>query len=196
MGQSDNFPLWWGAEGKGGISSGLFQPYTSSQTFTPEPGELLCAELCAALSPSKAAQSSLTGSWWLEQPGQSIHSAMLPSTAPESDWYPKMPNTFSCRWIHWREIRLPRTLGTIWDQASRRKAAALLENLPDAFQAKKEKKRNHRNLKEKDHLSLDIPFYLAQLYGVYHNILPAYLLLPLQPGLHKWWRAEVFVSQS
>jgi len=42
---------------------------------------------------------------------------------------------------------------------------------------------NHRSLREKDHLSLDIPFSLAQLYGAYHNILPAYLLLPLQPRL-------------
>lgn len=42
---------------------------------------------------------------------------------------------------------------------------------------------NHKSLKGIDHLSLDIPFTLAQFYGAYHNILPAYLLLPLQPRL-------------
>lgn len=42
---------------------------------------------------------------------------------------------------------------------------------------------NHKSLRGRDHLSVDIPFTLEQLYGVYHNILPAYLLLPLQPRL-------------
>lgn len=48
---------------------------------------------------------------------------------------------------------------------------------------------NHRSLREKDHLSLDIPFSLAQLYGAYHNILSAYLLVALQSKL-----AEVMKS--
>lgn len=108
----DNFDPWWGGWwGRCEISWGHFQPFTFHCSFSLEPHEL-CAGLRAQAAQSTPAraqwhQSSVAQSSWLQW---HVHSAMLPSAAPRGDWYPKLPNTFSCHWIHGLEKRLTRTL--------------------------------------------------------------------------------------
>lgn len=116
------------------MSWGHFQPSTFHCSFPLEPHEL-CAGLwaqAAQATPARALwhQSSVAQSWWLQWP---VHSAMLPSAAPRSDWYPKLTNTLSYHKL--RDFRKDSSESYLGHQASRGKAAEAAYILTDVLQA-------------------------------------------------------------